>query len=90
LHTDMHVSDAKLQSNNWNDHILDKFDKGRFNNKRSLLKTICDSYLKIDHIPVLSTFMTYHRICDYNNRMGATNGAGTAYPSGAHEFNPGF
>ena len=26
----------------------------------------------------------YHRICDKSNTMGATNGAGTAYPSGVH------
>ena len=27
--------------------------------------------------PVLSSFMTYHRFCIYNNTMGATSGAGT-------------
>ena len=36
--------------------------------------------------PVLSSFMTYHWLCIYNNTMGATSGAGTAYPSGAPEF----
>jgi len=34
--------------------------------------------------------MTYHRVCNYINTTGATSGAGTAYPSGAHEFTPGF
>ena len=34
------------------------------------------------HLPVLSSFMTYHRVCNKIN----TSGAGTAYPSGAPEF----
>jgi len=34
--------------------------------------------------------MIYHRVCNYINTAGATSGAGTAYPSGAHEFTPGF
>jgi type II secretory pathway component PulF len=42
------------------------------------------------HFPVLSSFMTYHRICNYINTMGVTSGAGIAYPSGAPEFTPGF
>ena len=28
----------------------------------------------------------YHRDCNKSNMTGATNGAGTAYPFGAHEF----
>jgi hypothetical protein len=42
------------------------------------------------HFPVLSSFMTYIRICNQTNTTGATSGAGTAYPSGASEFTPGF
>ena len=43
------------------------------------------------HFPVLSSFVTYQRVCNQINIMGATDGAGTtAYPSGAHEFTPGF
>jgi ribosome biogenesis protein Nip4 len=42
------------------------------------------------HFPVLSSFMTYHRVCNWNNTSGATSGARTAYPSGAPEFTPGF
>jgi hypothetical protein len=42
------------------------------------------------HFPVLSSFMTYHRVCNYINKTGATSGAGTAYPSGAPEFTTGF
>ena len=30
------------------------------------------------------------QVCNYINTKGATNGAGTAYPSGAPEFAPGF
>jgi hypothetical protein len=33
-----------------------------------------------NHNPVLSSFMTYHRVCKKNNTTGATCGAGTAYP----------
>ena len=42
------------------------------------------------HSPVLSTFMTYHRVCHWNNSTGATSGGGTAYTSWAREFIPGF
>jgi len=38
--------------------------------------------------PVLSSFMIYHLFC--RNAMGVTNGAGTAYSSGAPEFTPSF
>ena len=43
-----------------------------------------------EHFPVVSSFMTYHRVCNEINTTGATGGAGTAYPSGAPEFTPGF
>ena len=39
-----------------------------------------------NHNPVLSSFMTYHRVCNNRNTTGATCGAGTAYPSRAREF----
>jgi len=39
---------------------------------------------------VLSSFMTYHRVCIYHYTTSGTSGAGTAYPSGAHEFTHGF
>jgi len=38
--------------------------------------------------PVLSSFMTYHRVCDKIYTMGTTCGVGIAYPSGASEFAP--
>ena len=41
------------------------------------------------YLPVLQ-FMTYHRVCNQNNTMGATSEAGTAYPSRAPKFTPGF
>jgi hypothetical protein len=43
-----------------------------------------------NHNPILSSFMTYHRVCDKSNMTGATYGAWTAYPSCApdHEFTP--
>jgi hypothetical protein len=40
--------------------------------------------------PVLSPFMTYHRVCNKSNTTDATSGAETAYTSGAPEFIPGF
>ena len=38
------------------------------------------------HFPVLSSFMTYHQVCDQINTTGATSRAGTAYPSGTPTF----
>ena len=49
---------------------------------------ICSTCRK--HFQILSSFITYHRVCDYINTTGATNVAGTAYLSGAPEFTPGF
>ena len=42
------------------------------------------------HFPVLSIFIIYDRVWNYNITTGATNGAGTAHPSGTHEFTPGI
>jgi len=41
-------------------------------------------------IIIFSSFMTYHRVCDWSNTTGATSGAVSAYPSGAPEFTPVF
>jgi hypothetical protein len=38
------------------------------------------------HSPVLSSFMTYHRVCYQINTTGASSGARTAYPSWAPEI----
>ena len=35
---------------------------------------------------VLSSFMTYHRVCNKSNTTGGTCVAGTAYPSGTPEL----
>ena len=43
-----------------------------------------------NHNPFLSSFMTNDRVCNKSNTMGATSGAGNAYPSGAPEFTPSF
>jgi hypothetical protein len=42
------------------------------------------------HNLVLSLFMTYQQVCNKSNTTGAIYAAGTAYPSGAPEFTPGF
>jgi hypothetical protein len=42
------------------------------------------------HFLILSSFMTYHRVYNYVNTTGTTSGAGTAFPSGAPGFTPGF
>jgi len=34
--------------------------------------------------------MIYQWVCKKSNTTGATSGTGTAYPSGAPEFTPGF
>jgi hypothetical protein len=49
---------------------------------------ICSTCHK--HFPVLSSFTTYCRVFGWINTTGATNGAGTAYPSEAPEFTPVF
>ena len=49
---------------------------------------ICSTCRK--HFPVLSSFMTYHRACYQINTTGAISVVGTAYPSRAPEFTPGF
>ena len=54
------------------------------------------SHMTMDMFPVSQSqsdpflFMACHRVCNKSNPPGATCGAGTVYPSGAHEFTPGF
>ena len=40
---------------------------------------ICSTCRK--HFPVLSSFVSYHRVCIYINTTGVTSGAGNVYPS---------
>ena len=49
---------------------------------------ICSTCRK--HFPVLSSFITYHRVFNWSNTTGATSGAGIDNPSGAPDFTPGF
>ena len=53
----------------------------------SQMTTICST---CKHFPVLSSFTTYYRVCNYLNRTGVTSGVGTANPSGAPEVTSGF
>jgi hypothetical protein len=43
-----------------------------------------------NHNPILSSIMTYHRVCNKSNTTGSTSGEGTDYPSGAPELTPVF
>ena len=63
--------------------------------KQCQLLYLCHKWPQIcpvcrNHNLELSSFMTYNRLCNKSNTMGATCGAGTAYPSGAPEFTPVF
>jgi hypothetical protein len=51
---------------------------------RHKLPWICSTCRK--QFLVLSSFMTYHQVCNYINTTGATSGAGTAYPNGGLEY----
>ena len=52
----------------------------------SQMTTICSTCRK--HLPVLSSCMTYHRVCNQINTTGVTSAAGTAYPFGVPGFTP--
>ena len=60
----------------------------RYGTSVSQITTICSTCR--EHFPVISSFITYHRVCNQSNTTGATNGAGTAHHSGAHDFTPVF
>ena len=47
-------------------------------------------YVPRKYFLVLSSFTTYHRMCNQINMTGVTSGAGTVYPFGAPEFTSGF
>ena len=42
------------------------------------------------HFTVLTSFMTYHWVCNQSIKTSATTGTGTAHHSTAPEFTPGF
>ena len=47
-------------------------------NRCGTCSRICSTYRK--HFPVLSSLMTYHRVCSSSSRTGTTSGAGSCYP----------
>ena len=66
---------------------------GRTMTVLTVMECLCHKWPRIcspchKHFPVLSSFMTYHVVCNYIHTTGSTSGAGTAYPSGALEFTP--
>ena len=59
------------------------------------LRNICHKWPRIcsvcrHHNTVLSSFMTYHRVCNKSNTTHVNNGTGPFYPSGAPKFIPVF
>ena len=58
--------------------------------RTSVSQMTTNMFYLCNHNPVLSSFMTYHRVSNKSNMMCGNSGAGTAYPSGAHEFIPSF
>ena len=54
----------------------------------SQMTKICSSCC--EHFMVLSSFMTYHQVCNQSNTTGSTSGTGTAYNSRVPQFTPGF
>ena len=65
------------------DDLVDRYGK-----YVSQMTTICSSCRQ--HFPILSSLMTYHRICNQINTKSTTSGAGTTYLSRAPEFTHGF
>jgi len=55
---------------------------------QTVIRLLCSVYC--NHKPVISSLMTYHRVCSKSNTTGATSGAETAYLSGASELTLGF
>ena len=56
----------------------------------ALQRTLKDNPNKLCSCRNLSITCMYYNRCNYMNTTDATSGAGTAYPSGAPEFTPGF
>ena len=57
----------------------------------SVIGIVCGTiaFPKMD-VAYISSFMTYHRDCNWSNTTGATSESGTAYTSGAPESTPRF
>jgi len=74
--------------------LLRKF-YGRHHDWLIVMEYLCHKWPRIcstcsKQFPILSSFMTYHRVCNKINTTGVTSGAETAYHSGAPEFTPSF
>ena len=59
------------------------------------MEYLCHKWARIcsicrKHFSVLSSLITYHRVCNQINITGVTNDPGADYHSGAPEFTPGF
>jgi hypothetical protein len=67
-------------------YIYHQDNKMMENTALYLLLLLCN--VKYQYYIISSLFMTYHRVCDKSNTMGATNEEGTAYPYRAPEFTP--
>jgi hypothetical protein len=62
-------------------------------NKVRLISKLCFTWICSTchkHFLVLSSFMTYHWVCNWSNTTRSTSAPGTAYPSGTPEFTPVF
>ena len=63
----------------WNLSVRNKNQQDCMNYKKML------TYTCRKHFPVLSSFITYHPVCNQINTTGVTSGAGIAYPFVAPE-----
>jgi hypothetical protein len=62
-------------------------------NARVQFVYLCHNWPRIRSVcrninPVISSFLTYHRVCDKSSTTGATRGTGTAFPSSEHGLTP--
>ena len=56
----------------------------------SITEFLCLCSICRNHIPVLFSFKTYHRVCNQSITTGIVNGVRTSYPSGSSEITPRF
>jgi hypothetical protein len=51
---------------------------------------MCDTDTFVELLSQSASFLIHDRVCNKSNTVGANLRARTAYPTGAHEFTPGF
>jgi hypothetical protein len=89
INSEIHINEKELS---WNHHF-ESFTVATMT-WLTVMEHLCHKWQRIcstcKHFTVLSSFMTYHMVCNYIKTTGATSGAWTAYPSGAPEFTPVF